>query len=444
MTGAFSPSATSDGALDSVVTREWGEAAKAVARAEQPLASLPEAEARSPHQVAVALAARRSARAIRSGFVETRAEAVYAHLTDGLTVPLRIAEVVEAAAQAFPRLVPDERQLAADRARAQAGKEGHEIDQGILLQGLLRAPSAGQHLLETMLRPTQRALGLLPDFRRRGIADLGSVRVERRGLAAHLTMCRDDCLNAEDNQQVEDMETAVDLALLDPDVRVGVLRGGTMTHQRYRGRRVFSSGINLKSLHAGDISLVDFLLRRELGYISKLVRGIASDESKQWPPGPVHKPWVAAVDTFAIGGGAQLLLVFDHIIAASDSYISLPAAQEGIIPGAANFRLTRVVGPRIARRMILQGERIHATDPEARLLVDEVVDPEVVHEAILASVERLAQPAVLPNRLMLNRTEEPLEDFRRYMAEFALEQAHRLYSSDVMHKVGRFSAVKKA
>jgi thioesterase DpgC len=43
---------------------------------------------------------------------------------------------------------------------------------------------------------------------------------------------------AEDNQQVDDMETAVDLALLDPDVRVGLLRGGEMSHPRYRGKRV--------------------------------------------------------------------------------------------------------------------------------------------------------------------------------------------------------------
>ena len=52
-------------------------------------------------------------------------------------------------------------------------------------------------------------------------------------------------------------------ALLDPAVRVGVLRGGEMSHPRYRGKRVFSAGINLKSLHAGEISLVDFLLRRD-------------------------------------------------------------------------------------------------------------------------------------------------------------------------------------
>src|SRR5690606_32303152 len=134
--------------------------------------------------------------------------------------------------------------------------------------------------------------------------------LERRDGVAHLTMCRDDCLNAEDGRQVDDMETAVDLALLDPAVHVGVVRGGTMTHPRYRGRRVFSAGINLKALHAGEISLVGFLLRREVGYISKPVRGLLVERDDAWRSATVEKPWVAAVDTFAIGGGCQLLLVF--------------------------------------------------------------------------------------------------------------------------------------
>ena len=89
---------------------------------------------------------------------------------------------------------------------------------------MLRSSLSGPHLLNAMLRPTSRALRLLAEFCRTGVADLGSVRMERRDGAARLTMCRDDCLNAEDNRQVDDMETAVDLALLDPGVRAGLLR----------------------------------------------------------------------------------------------------------------------------------------------------------------------------------------------------------------------------
>lgn len=134
-----------------------------------------------------------------------------------------------------------------------------------------------------MRKPTRRALDLLPEFRRTGRLRLGAVDIERGGDGgARLTVVNNHCLNAEDNRHVEDMETAVDLTLLDPGVKVGVLRGGVMDHPRYQGRRVFSAGINLAHLHEGRISYVDFLLRRELGYIAKLLRGHCPDQSSAW------------------------------------------------------------------------------------------------------------------------------------------------------------------
>jgi thioesterase DpgC len=415
--------------------------AEVAARTDDLLASLPEPGKRSPRQRAAAVAAHDTAREVRGHFMDVHAGAVYDELTGRQCRYLRLAELVEAASAAFPGLVPTADQMAWERARSQACKEGREIDQGIFLRGVLRSPTAGPHLLDAMLRPTPRALSLLTEFSRTGVADLGSVRVERRDGAARLTMCRDDCLNAEDNEQVEDMETAVDLALLDPDVRVGLLRGGVMSHPRYSGKRIFSAGINLKALHAGGISLVDFLLRRELGYISKLWRGLLVEDLPRWRSPTIQKPWAAAVDGFAIGGGMQLLLVFDHVIAASDAYLSLPAAQEGIVPGAANFRLTTSVGPRLSRQIILEGRRIWASEPAARLVVDEVVEPALMDKAVEKSLESLQAPAVAANRRMLNLAEEPPDEFRRYIAEFAVQQALRLYGADVIDKVGRFSAV---
>jgi (3,5-dihydroxyphenyl)acetyl-CoA 1,2-dioxygenase len=413
--------------------------AEAAKHTDDLIASLPEPVGRSAEQRATAAAAHDALRAVRTRLLDVHAEAVYDELTGCRGRYLRLLELVESAAIAFPGLVPTADQMTAERACPQARKEGREIDQGIFLRGILRSPVSGPHLLNAMLRPTPRALRLLPEFSRTGVADLGSVRMERRDGTARLTMCRDDCLNAEDTQQVEDMETAVDLALLDPDVRVGLLRGGEMSHPRYRGKRVFSAGINLKALHAGAISLVDFLMRRELGYIHKLVRGVLVDDGR-WRFPMVAKPWVAAVDGFAIGGGMQLLLVFDHVLAASDAYFSLPAAQEGIVPGAANFRLTRCLGPRLSRQVILEGRRIWANEPAARLLVDEVIEPSELPEAIGRSLDRLQSPAVAANRRMLNFAEESLDEFRRYMAEFAVQQALRLYGEDVIGKVSRFHA----
>ncbi|MGW6739469.1 (3,5-dihydroxyphenyl)acetyl-CoA 1,2-dioxygenase DpgC [Streptomyces sp. NPDC055025] len=419
---------------------EWSALTEAAERVDKTLASLPYPTRRTPEQRDLAEAVKNRARALRARFLDGYGDAVYDRLTEGRTRGLRIDELVAAVATAFPGLVPDAGRLAQERSRPQADKEGHEIDQGIFLRAVLRSASAGPHLLDAMLRPTARARGLLPEFLRSGVVEMEAVRLERRDGVARLTMCRHDRLNAEDNQQVDDMETAVDLALLDPAVRVGLLRGGEMSHPRHRGKRVFSAGINLKNLSSGDISLVDFLLRRELGYIHKLVRGLLVEDPDRWHSPYVEKPWVAAVDGFAIGGGAQLLLVFDHVLAASDAYLSLPAAKEGIIPGVANFRFSRYAGPRLSRQVILEGRRIWATEPQARLLVDEVVDPRELDAAVERSLERLDGEAVLANRRMLNLAEEPVEAFRAYMAEFAFQQALRLYGEDVIHKVGRFAA----
>ncbi len=412
--------------------------AETAADSERRIAALPPPRERTPEQRAEAAAAHDAARRMRARFMNTYADGVYDELTDGRTRQLRVAELATAAAYAFPGLVPTPEQLLQERSRVQADQEGHEIDQGIFLRAVLRSERSGRHLMAAMLRPTERALRLLPEFRRTGVLATEAVRLERRDGVARLTMCRPECLNAEDEQQVDDMETAVDLALLDPAVRVGVIRGGVMSHPRYRGRRVFSAGIDLKATSAGRISLIGFLLRRELGYLHKLVRGLSGDDPDRWTP-PVQKPWVGAVDTFAIGGGCQLLLVLDHVVAAADAYLSLPAAAEGIVPGAANLRLGRIAGARLARQVILAGRRIMAAEPDARLLVDEVVPPEGMDEAVERAAARLAGDAVVANRRMINLVEEPLDGLREYLAEFALEQSLRIHAGDVIDKVGRFA-----
>jgi thioesterase DpgC len=105
---------------------------------------------------------------------------------------------------------------------------------------------------------------------------------------------------------------------------------------------------------------------------------------------------------------------------------------------AAGLRLARCTDMRLAREIILRGRRIWATEPAARLLVDDVAEPGELDLAIEQSLEVLQAPAVAANRRMLHLGEETPAEFRRYMAEFALQQALRLYSDDVIDKAGRF------
>ncbi|MEU8180222.1 (3,5-dihydroxyphenyl)acetyl-CoA 1,2-dioxygenase DpgC [Micromonospora sp. NPDC049044] len=412
--------------------------AEFTAEADQALAALPSRPDRHPDQHQLAADIFTDQRRARTTFLRWHAEQVYRELTGGMREHRRITELVFAAADAFPGLVPTRTQMAAERELGQGDKDGREIDQGIFLAALLRSPAAGRHLLEAMRRPTVRARTLLSQFTRTGTAEIGSVRLERIGGVAHLTMANGRFLNAEDDQLVADMEIAIDLVLLDDRVQVGVLRGGKMTHPRYQGRRVFSAGINLVDLHQGRITYLDFLMGRELGLLQKLIRGLFVDEV--WPRPQAEKPWVAGVDAFAIGGGMQLLFAVDHVVAAADAFFSLPAAQEGIVPGMANLRLTRLAGGRLSRQVILSGRRIWAHEPQAALVCDEVVDPHRMDEAVRVAAAKLASPAVVANRHMISIAEEPVDVFRAYAAEFALEQALRLYSDDVIGKVGRFSA----
>jgi thioesterase DpgC len=296
-----------------------------------------------------------------------------------------------------------------------------------------------------MLCPTSRALERLGELRAAGTVDLGPVRVTRRGRAGILELSNPRHLNAEDEGTLGPTECGVDLILLDPDIEVGVVRGGVVNHPRYPGTRVFGSGINLTGLYRGRIDFLFYLLR-DLGYVSKIYRGIAPSAPDAGAPAPaagsqegtIETLWVAAVDRFAIGGACQLLHVVDHVIATRGSRFFLPARNEGIIPGASNLRLPRFVGDRAARQAILSGREWTAGEPDAALLCDEVVEPGEMDRALESRIEALTSSGLVnatANRRTLRAGQEPLDLFREYMATFAIEQARCHLSPALVHNL---------
>lgn len=370
---------------------------------------------------------------LRREFLRLHAEHLYAELVDHRDGGVTLWDLVAAAAKVAPGLVATMEELEQEGKLRQVEKTGLELELGLLFEGFLRAPVAGRHIVHSMLQATSRAVEALPEFRRTGSADFGEATVERLDGVGYVTMHNDRFLNAEDNAVVEAVETAVDLVLLDDSIAVGVLRGGEVSHPRYKGRRVFNAGINLTHLYHGKISFIDFLLRRELGYISKMFRGLARDALDGWESSDtVSKPWIGAVDTFAIGGGAQILLALDCVVAEESAYFALPALREGIIPGAANLRLPRFLGNRPARRMIFSGHTIRAGEPGFGQLCDEVVAAADMDAAVRGTARRLSNPAVVANRRVMNDAEEPMDAFRLYMASYACEQTRRLYSVDLI------------
>jgi thioesterase DpgC len=368
-------------------------------------------------------------------------EAIYDELTDGRTRLLRVTELLAAAAERYPGLVPTRAELDEERQHLQKDKRGLEIDQGAFLAEVLAQPGPGRHLLHAMGQPGPLALAHRTAFETDGTADLGPVRVDRDGRVGTVTFQHHQYLNAEDDDSTLAMEAAVDLVLLDDRIDVGVLRGGPATHPKYAGRRIFGAGINLTHLYAGRISYAEFMMERELGVVSKMYRGFSTGspddvelERRQ------EKPFVAAVETFAIGGACQWLLVMDRVIAEAGSYFNLPARKEGIIPGSANLRLPRMVGERLARQAIFFNRPFPADSPEGRLLADEVVPAEEMDEAIARTVDELlsaGMTSLLANRRALRVAQEPIDTFRRYLSTYAIEQARCLYSPALIANLER-------
>jgi (3,5-dihydroxyphenyl)acetyl-CoA 1,2-dioxygenase len=383
-----------------------------------------------------------AARAARERFLAAHVETVYRALTNDLRTFVRVERLVHDAARAVPGLVPSAKALAAENALEQKAKRGLEIDHGIFLAHVLGHPITGAHLCHAMLLPRPEALARLAEFHASGRIELATATIERRGRAAIVILRNPRFLNAEDGTTIDESEIAIDIATLDAGSAVAVLRGGTVEHPKYRGKPIFSAGINLTHLYRGKIPFV-WYMQRDMGLVNKIFRGLAREDISpdEINGDTIEKPWIAAVDGFAIGGGCQLLLAMDYVLAASDAYLSLPARKEGIIPGAANLRLPRFVGDRLARQAILSDRRFECDTPEGRLICDEIAPPDGVDAALDKVIEGLTSSGVVSaagNRRALRVAQEPLDLFRRYMAVYAREQAYCHFSPALIENLERY------
>ncbi len=371
---------------------------------------------------------------------------IYDALSARRTRALRVEELAWAGADLLPGILPTQAELARESLSLQADKDGLEIHQGLFFSQLLSDREIGLHLCTAMLLPTAAALARLEEFRREGRLDLGAVRVEAKGDAGYLYYHRPRTLNAEDDDTLSPQETACDLILLHPGLRMGVLRSDPIEHPKHKGRRIFSSGINLTRLYQGKQSYL-FYLSRDMGLVNKMFRGLAAvnhagrlEIRPEEPEQTLEKPWLAVVDGFAIGGGCQILLVMDYVIAESGAYFNLPARKEGIIPGCANLRLPRFMGERLARQAIMFDKTFHVDDAEARTLVNEVCPRERLDEAVEACVANAVGSGMVSagaNRKAIRIQTEPLDTFRNYMAAYAYEQVFCHLSEQLVHNLER-------
>lgn len=402
------------------------------------LARLPVRSKRTPVQKAAGEAIVHLTADAAWRFFRRHAVPMYRELTREGARSFRVDALLWEAAARWPDILPTQAELVAESDHMQADKDGLEIHQGLFVSQVLANPQTGHHLIRSMLRPRTESLELLPQFVATGYADLGTARVEVQGSASHVTIHNERYLNSEDDTVVGPLEIATDLALLHPDVKIGVLRGSAVAHPKYQGQRVFSSGINLTRIYQGKQSYLSFLFR-SMAMHNKLYRGVLVDSEPDCLDAPLDEPertleklWVAVVDKFAIGGGCQLLLVVDYVIAETGSYFNLPASKEGFLPGTSNMRLPRYVGERLAREAILFDRTFRADTPEGRLIANEVVPSDEIDQALARCIGRAVGSGMVSpgaNRKAIRQQTEPLEAFRRYLTTYAFEQAF-LHLSD--------------
>jgi thioesterase DpgC len=402
---------------------------------------LPRRTQRASNDAAASDVIHHKERDLRERFLGLHVEELYSKLTAAKSKFLRIEELMPEAAKLVPGLTPGAEALSAERALPLKEKEGLEIDHGILLSHILAHPRSGHHLCHAMLQPRTETLDLLPRLATDGLIDLGTACVSRVGKASVVELRNTKALNALDETTLAPLETAIDLAILDRHTEIAVLRGGAVEHAKYAGRRIFSAGINLTHLYQGKISFLFYFLHA-MGYENKIFRGIARRDASpdDLAGATVEKPWIAVVDTFAIGGGCQHLLVMDYVLAEAGAYLTLPARKEGIIPGIANLRLPRFVGDRLARQAIMYGRRIDCDSPEGRLICDEIAPADKLDAALAQVVDGLTSSGVVSvvgNRRQFRVAQEPLDLFRRYLALYAKEQAYCHFNDGLIANLER-------
>ena len=208
--------------------------------------------------------------------------------------------------------------------------------------------------------------------------------VEQKGAVTLITLNRPQALNALNSKVLAELIAAFAAFEADTTQGCAVLTGS--------GEKAFAAGADIKEMvekAAVDFFLEDFFS----GWQAQLVRA-------------TRKPWIAAVNGFALGGGCELAMMCDIIVAADTAKFGQPEINLGVIPGAGGTqRLTRAVGKAKAMDMCLTARNMDAAEAERAGLVSRVVPlARLLDEALAAAtaIAGMARAATLINKEMVN------------------------------------------
>ena len=214
-----------------------------------------------------------------------------------------------------------------------------------------------------------------------------TILVETRHRVGLVQLNRPQALNALNNQLIGELMEA--LTVLDGDVSVGavVITGD---------ERAFAAGADIKEM--ADASAVEMLSMDHISLFDRIMN--------------IKKPVIAAVSGWCLGGGNELAMSCDLIIASETARFGQPEINLGVIPGAGGTqRLTRAVGKAIAMEMVLNNRTLTAQEALQFGLVNRVVPVERYLEEALGMAEQIAGRAPLAVRLGKEAVNHAFESF---------------------------------
>jgi enoyl-CoA hydratase len=222
------------------------------------------------------------------------------------------------------------------------------------------------------------------------------VLIAKEASIAVVTMNRPQQLNALSLGLVKDLSLALDALDQDDGVRVIILTGG---------EKVFAAGADIKEMAA--LGPFDEPVLQRLAFRDRI--------------NEISKPIIAAVSGFALGGGCELAMSCDIIIASENARFGQPEVNLGIIPGSGGTqRLTRLLGKHRAMELVLTGDFLSAVEAERFGLVNRVVPAELLLEEAKNVARKIAAKPALAIRAakqaVLKAANAPLDeglDFER-------------------------------
>lgn len=212
-----------------------------------------------------------------------------------------------------------------------------------------------------------------------------NIIVEIRQRVGLIRLNRPEVLNALSNALVDELDTALESFDKDPDIGCIVLAGS---------EKVFAAGADIKEMQGKTYPAV---------YLDNFLA--SWDRAAN-----ARKPLVAAVSGFALGGGCELAMICDFVIASDTARFGQPEIKLGVMPGAGGTqRLTRFIGKSKAMDMCLTGRMIDAQEAERCGLVSRVVPAaRFLDEALqaAAAIAAMSLPAAMAIKESVNRAFE--------------------------------------